>query len=147
MPEKLRLLEKLELILPGFKGYKEKEIRREQDKALRNRLVRSLQGLKYDLVGMEDEYPDDLKKVKTIETLIARIQKLEDEIEHADYGYAGFFDLIHIDEDKLDLIYEHDLKMFDLIDKIKGEEDLEVLKVRIRELEEEWDKREEICMS
>ncbi len=147
MPEKLRLLEKLELILPGFKGYKEKEIRREQDKALRNRLVRSLQGLKYDLVGMEDEYPDDLKKVKTIETLIARIQKLEDRIEHADYGYAGFFDLIHIDEDKLDLIYEHDLKMFDLIDKIKGEEDLEVLKVRIRELEEEWDKREEICMS
>lgn len=147
MPEKLRLLEKLELILPGFKGYKEKEIRREQDKALRNRLVRSLQGLKYDLVGMEDEYPDDLKKVKTIETLIARIQKLEDRIEHADYGYAGFFDLIHIDEDKLDLIYEHDLKMFDLIDKIKGEEDLEVLKVKIRELEEEWDKREEICMS
>jgi len=147
MPEKLRLLEKLELIIPGFKGYKEKEIRREQDKALRNRLVKALEGLKYDLVGMEDEYPDDLEKVKTLDFLIGRVQKLEDLIEHADYGYAGFFDLIHIDEDKLDQIYEHDLKMFDLIEGVKGEEDLEVLKTKIREIEEEWDKREEICMS
>ena len=147
MPQKLRLLEKLELIIPGFKGYKEKEIRREQDKALRKRLVRSIEGLKYDIVGMEEEHPDDLKKVKDLEYLMARLQKLEDQIEHADYGYAGFFDLIHIDEDKLDLIYQHDLKMFDLIDHIKGEEDLVVLKSKIRELEEEWDKREEICMS
>ena len=147
MPQKLRLLEKLELIIPGFKGYKEKEIRREQDKALRMRLVKALEDLKYDIVGMEEEYPDDLEKVKTLETLMAKVQKLEDKIEHADYGYAGFFDLIHIDEDKLDQIYQHDLKMFDLIDQIKGKEDLDVLKLRIRELEKEWDKREEICMS
>ena len=147
MPQKLRLLEKLELIIPGFKGYKEKEIRREQDKALRKRLVRSIEGLKYDIVGMEEEHPDELKKVKDLEYLMARLQKLEDQIEHADYGYAGFFDLIHIDEDKLDLIYQHDLKMFDLINQLKGEEDLVVLRSKIRELEEEWDKREEICMS
>lgn len=147
MSEKLRLLEKLELIVPGFKGYKQKEIRREQDKALRNRLVKALEGLKYDLVGMEDEHPDDLELIKNVEALIARVQKLEDEIEHADYGYAGFFDLIHIDEDKLDQIYEHDLKMFELIDRTKGEEDLEVLKEKIKDIEEEWDKREEICMS
>ncbi|MBU7013361.1 MAG: hypothetical protein HXS52_02820 [Theionarchaea archaeon] len=145
MPKKLRLLERLELIVPGFKGYKEKEIRREQDKALRMRLVRALDGLKYDLIGMEEEYPDDLKKVKELETFIARIQKLKDEIEHADYGYAGFFDLNHIDEDTLDLIYEHDLKVFDLISRVKGIEELEILKTRILEIEEEWDKREELC--
>ena len=147
MPQKLRLLERLELIVPGFKGYKEKELRREQDKALRMRLVRALEGLKYDIVGMEEEHPDDLKKVKNLEALMGKVQKLEDKIEHADYGYAGFFDLIHIDEDKLDEIYSHDLKMFDLIEHVKGEEELEVLKTKIRELEEEWDKREEICMS
>ncbi|MBU7047142.1 MAG: hypothetical protein HXS54_11985 [Theionarchaea archaeon] len=147
MPQKLRLLEKLELIIPGFKGYKEKEIRREQDKALRNRLARALDGLKYDIIGMEEEYPDDLKKVKDLEYLMGRVQKLEDKIEHADYGYAGFFDLIHIDEDKLDEIYQHDLNMFDLIDGIKGEEDLIILKTKIQGLEEEWNKREEICMS
>ncbi|MGC1120283.1 MAG: hypothetical protein WBA22_04240 [Candidatus Methanofastidiosia archaeon] len=145
MPKKLRLLERLELIVPGFKGYKEKEIRREQDKALRMRLVRALDGLKYDLIGMEEEYPDDLKKVKELETFIARVQKLKDKIEHADYGYAGFFDLNHIDEDTLDAIYEHDLKMFDLIDGVKGIEELDILKAKILEIEEEWDKREELC--
>lgn len=147
MPEKLRLLEKLELIVPGFKGYKEKEIRREQDKALRKRLARALQDFKYDLIGMEEEYSEDLKRVKSVEILVGRVQKLEDKIEHADYGYAGFFDLIHIDEDKLDQLYQHDLQMFELIDRVKGEEDPDVLKTKVQELEEEWNKREEICMS
>lgn len=147
MSEKLRLLEKLELIIPGFKGYKQKELRREQDKALRMRLVKALESLKYDIVGMEEEHPDNLEMVKNLEYLMGRVQKLEDKIEHADYGYAGFFDLIHIDEDKLDEIYQHDLAMFELIEQIKGVEDLDVLKSKIKELEEEWDKREEICMS
>jgi hypothetical protein len=146
MPKNLRLLEKLELVIPGFKGYKEKELRREEDKALRMRLVRALEDLKYDLVGMEEEYSDELEKVKTAEALLGRIQKLEDTIEHADYGYAGFFDLNHIDEEKLDEIYEHDLAMFDLIDNVNGEENLEVLKKQIRKLEKKWDEREEICM-
>ncbi len=146
MPQKLRLLEKLELIVPGFKGYKEKEIRREQDKALRKRLAKALEDLRYDIVGMEEEYSDDLKKVKELEYLMGKIQKLEDKIEHADYGYAGFFDLVHIDEDKLDEIYAHDLNFFDLIDRVKGNEELEVLKSKIQELEKEWDKREKLCM-
>ncbi|MBU7042007.1 MAG: hypothetical protein HXS47_00345 [Theionarchaea archaeon] len=146
MSQKLRLLEKLELVIPGFKGYKEKELRREQDKALRMRLLKSLDSLKYDIIGMEEEYPDNLEKVKILEYLIAKVQKLEDKIEHADYGYAGFFDLIHIDEDTLDEIYQHDLKMFDLIEQLDGEEELEVLKTKIQALEKEWDKREEICM-
>lgn len=147
MPKNLRLLEKLELIIPGFRGYKEKEIRREQDKALRMRLVRGLEDLKYDLIGMEEEYPDDLEKVKTAETLLGRIQKLEDQIEHADYGYAGFFDLNHIDEEKLDKIYQHDLEMFDLIENVNGEENLEILKNQIKKLEKKWSEREELCMS
>jgi hypothetical protein len=147
MPEKLRLLERLELIIPGFKGYKEKEIRREQDKALRMRMVRALEDLKYDIVGMEEEYPDELDKIKELEALLARLQKLEDRIEHADYGYAGFFDLNHIDEETLDEMYQHDLRMFDLIEQIGEIEELDILKSKIRELEKEWDKREEICAS
>lgn len=147
MSQKLRLLERLELIVPGFKGYKEKEIRREQDKALRIQLARALDGFKYDLIGMEEEYSEDLKRVKDIETVIGRVQKLTDKVEHADYGYAGFFDLIHIDEDKLDQLYQHDVAMFDLIEQVKGQEEVEVLKAKVKQMEEEWDKREEICMS
>ena len=146
MPEKLRFLEKLELIIPGFKGYKEKEIRREQDKALRNRMVRDLESLKNTLIWIEEKHQGNIDVIRHIEVLIARLQKLEDKIEHADYGYAGFFDLIHIGEDELDLAYEHDLKIFDLIKKIEREKDLDFFKLRIEELEKEWDKREELFM-
>ena len=36
------LLEKIELIIPGFRGYKEKELRRESDKVVRNQIYQRL---------------------------------------------------------------------------------------------------------
>jgi len=36
------LLEKIELIIPGFRGYKEKELRRESDKLVRNQIYQRL---------------------------------------------------------------------------------------------------------
>jgi hypothetical protein len=36
----LRLLEQLEMKIPGFKGYKEKELRRQSDRLLREMLLR-----------------------------------------------------------------------------------------------------------
>src|SRR2546428_5023330 len=36
------LLEKIELFLPGFRGYKEKELRRESDKLVRNQIYMKL---------------------------------------------------------------------------------------------------------
>ena len=36
------LLEKIELFIPGFRGYKEKEIRRESDRLIRNQVYQKL---------------------------------------------------------------------------------------------------------
>jgi hypothetical protein len=39
----MRLSERIAAALPGFRGYKEKELRRESDKLIRNNLVLKLQ--------------------------------------------------------------------------------------------------------
>lgn len=141
----LRLLEKLTLYIPGFHGYKERELRREEDKRLRDKIVAELEDVRYELLGLEEEYFNDVKKLKEVEDLIAKLNKIRDKVEHADYGYSGFFDK-QINEEELTKIYQHDLKMFDSLEGIKKEEDFRKLKTLFQAFEKEFDEREKICM-
>lgn len=141
----LRLLEKLILYIPGFRGYKERELRREEDKRLRDKIVAELEDVRYELLGLEEEYFNDVKKLKEVEDLIAKLGKIRDKVEHADYGYSGFFDK-QINEEELTKMYQHDLKMFDSLEGIKKEEDFRKLKTLFLAFEKEFDEREKICM-
>jgi hypothetical protein len=141
----LRLLEKLILYIPGFHGYKERELRREEDKRLRDKIVAELEDVRYELLGLEEEYFNDVKKLKEVEDLFAKLGKIRDKVEHADYGYSGFFDK-QINEEELTKIYQHDLKMFESLEGIKKEEDFRKLKTLFQAFEKEFDEREKICM-
>ncbi len=47
--DQMRLSERIAAAIPGFRGYKEKELRRESDKLLRNHLSLKLSNAKSDL--------------------------------------------------------------------------------------------------
>ncbi|HLN89582.1 MAG TPA: hypothetical protein VK253_05905, partial [Candidatus Binatia bacterium] len=48
----MRLSERIAAALPGFRGYKEKELRRESDKLIRNNLTLKLSKDKDDIRGI-----------------------------------------------------------------------------------------------
>lgn len=108
--------------LPGYKGYKEKEMRREADRLLREALVRDftsqldritpIQNAVLDNIGVE--WMDDIGALKTA------LQTLIDRIRHAPQGYAGFFDAVRVKEDDLDRIEEFDRQLLSELDKIRG---------------------------
>jgi len=114
-----KLLEKIMLAVPGFSGYKEREQRREADKIIRNFLYSKLQearnGLQdiYQVLG-ENRVPDALHP---IDRLMAVFDRVSERVNHASYGYAGFFDSIKIDEDELDRMVSFDTQ---LVDGAKG---------------------------
>ena len=143
--KKTRILEKIELLIPGFRGYKQKELRREDDKLLRTRICEELKNIKKDFEYMEDGI-ENIDELRECENVIQQIQKLIDKIEHADYGYAGFFDRVHIDEEELDKIYEHDEKILRKIKEIKEREDSKKVLKDLRIIEEEFEKRERLTM-
>lgn len=99
--------------IPGYKGYKEKEMRREADKLLRDALVRRLEEQwrrlpdvqKMLLSGGQIQWLDD------IEGATIKLQTLIDLIKTASYGYAGFFDAVRVKEDELDQLYQFDLAL------------------------------------
>ena len=96
--------------IPGYSGYKEKEMRREADVLLREKLTADL---KTQLTKAEDVTSqlltgpgiaqlDDMGKGNT------RLQTLIDKVKSATQGYSGFFDAIRVKEEDLEALYEFD---------------------------------------
>jgi len=116
----LRGLEKLMAKLPGFKGYKQKELRREADKLLRMEVAAKLDeqrkrvaDLQMQLItGGQIEWLDDLERA------VMKLQLLIDRIRTASYGYAGLFDAVKVKEDELDALYDFDNRMLDSVAEI-----------------------------
>lgn len=103
-------LEKLVSSLPGFKGYLEKEKRREADKLLRDTLATRyteqldrLSVLQTQLItGGNLEYVDDLQDAVT------RLQRFVDTVKTAARGYSGFFSAVKVKEKELAKLYAFD---------------------------------------
>jgi hypothetical protein len=106
--------------IPGYKGYKEKEMRREADTLLRNHLAQQLADQLSNaedvasqmLTGPGLSQLDEMGKGNT------RLQTFIDKVKTAAQGYAGFFDAVKVKEDELDTLYEFDEGMMAKADEI-----------------------------
>jgi len=111
-----QLLEKIMLAVPGFRGYKAKEQRREADKVIRDFVYSKLQEARNGLQDIyqtvaEGKVPEALH---TIDRLTAMLDRVSEKVHHASYGYAGFFDATKIDEDDLDRMIGFDTQLVEL---------------------------------
>lgn len=96
--------------LPGIKGYKEKEDRREADKQLRTELARRLQTEHGRILEVQQELAArrEYTLVTEVDRAQAKLQLLIDRIKTASYGYAGFFDAVQVKEEQLDALIAFD---------------------------------------
>jgi len=113
-------LERLAASIPGYKGYKEKEMRREADKLLRMHLARQLEeqwrrlpDLQKQLIGA-----GQLELVDDLEGAVMGLQTIVDRLKTASYGYAGFFDAVKVKEEQLDALYRFDEALLNEVPKV-----------------------------
>lgn len=108
-------LESLLSKLPGIKGYREKDIRRDSDKQLRDTLARELTERRTKLTAIQNDLLSGggLLWMDDAEKLVSRLQLLIDRIKTAAYGYAGFFDIQRVKEDELDKLAQFDEALFE----------------------------------
>src|SRR4030067_1486359 len=111
------LLEKIMRYIPIYRGYKEKELRRESDRLVRTEAVNRLKTAKtafrrtfanptvVQKLSGEDSYRFD--------ALNSRLDRVTQRIDRAVAGYAGMFDAIKVKEDKLDSVLKHDLSLIE----------------------------------
>ena len=106
-------LEKIASKIPGFKGYRDKERRREADRISREHMAVQLEGAKKDLdtLAANASRVGALDAINDIETARKRLDKVAARIRYADRGYAGFFDAVKVDDAMLDRVYRFDLAL------------------------------------
>ena len=114
---------KIESILrkiPGFKGYLEKEYRRDSDALQRTWLADRLQRSKksLDVYGRTLVAANKLQPLTQIDNFKSRLDKSISRIRGAMQGYSGFFDLVDVNESVLDRVYENDVKTMDAVDTL-----------------------------
>jgi len=159
----MRLSERILAELPGFKGYKEKELRREADKLIRNHLYRKLVEAKNMIRDVFQELSEKRRYevLNDVDKLVMKFDRIAEKINHASYGYTGFFEATKIEEDDLDRMISFDAGLLDNVKKIsatattvktetlrqeyeKAKEHIQKLRELIEELEQTFDERIEM---
>jgi hypothetical protein len=152
--------EKLVAKIPGYKGYKEKELRREADKMLRDHIASRMRTVKTQL----DSLQQDLISVGKFDLLdetgsaATQIQTFIDRVRTAAYGYGGLFSADRVKEDDLNRVYEFDTSLMGYADRIDDAigraraglegEDVRALILMVRDLAREanttFDERQDV---
>jgi hypothetical protein len=116
----MRLSERIAAALPGFRGYKEKELRRESDKLIRNHLHLKLSKDKDDVRSIAQKVADKryLDVLSDIDRLVAKMDRITEKVNHASYGYSGFFDVVKIKEENLDRMIAYDNQLLDSVNAL-----------------------------
>ncbi len=114
-------LQKLAAAIPGFKGYREQEIRRTADRLLRDHLVKEMDASRAKLQRrLRDIGLADLDLVGKLERAERRLTSLRDRLDHASYGESGLFDAIKVQAEQLDRMYDYDRSLMDNIGAMDG---------------------------
>ena len=163
--DQMRLSERIAAAIPGFRGYKEKELRRESDKLIRNHLYLKLSESKSDLKTVFQKLADRryFDVLTDMDRLVAKMDRVVEKVNHASYGYSGFFDVVKVREESLDRMVDFDNKLVDEVDGLVADVDafkaeatsgeFKNAKARIQNLvdkleafEEAFDKRQEVIL-
>ena len=159
----MRLSEKIAAALPGFRGYKEKELRRESDKLLRSHLYQKLSRGKDYVRDIAQKISDKryFDVFVDMDRLVAKMDTIAEKINHATYGYSGFFDAVKINEGNLDRMISYDnglvdgvTSLTDAVDTLKAQllsgdytnlkDKIQGIVDKLTMLEDTFDKRQEV---
>ncbi len=161
----MRLSERIAAAIPGFRGYKEKELRRESDRLIRNHLSLKLSATKDDLKQIFQKISDRryFDVLTDMDRLVAKIDRITAKVDHASYGYTGFFNSIKVNEENLDRMIDFDNQLIENVDALNGEVNLfkaelvsgdtkniknRILTItdKVEGLESAFDKRQEVIL-
>lgn len=121
MNRHINLFDKIGSLIPGYKGYAEREGRRNVDKLLRETIADELTGIEKILYKrITDAFKANQKEeAKSIDEVRKQINTFISRVKYAPYGVTGFFADNQLKEDELLEIYKMDLELAEAVNKLK----------------------------
>lgn len=151
------VLERLGDKIPGFRGFQDRELRRDVDRMQREHLASELGQLKTEVRDRTRAYTDAGKigALGGFDRLERQLDGLSQAVRFADYGASGLFDAVKIGDAQLQRLYEFDLTVLDDLAQLRtlivaipspGSADpagaLDQAIQRARALDDKWKQRE-----
>jgi len=115
------LIKKIQLCVPGFRGYRQKEDVRLGDALLRQQLADEVKNnvlLPLEQVRESAGRALELDLMNDMAKVISQAKMTEAKIRHAEQGYSGISPATRINKTELNTMYEYDLALIDGIAKI-----------------------------
>lgn len=142
MKRTTNIFDKIGTLIPGYRGYQEREGRRECDRQLREQIADKLSEIEMKVSDLIENA--ELSKLAEIEKNRKKINNLKDLIKYSPYGASAFFTDSAIKETELERIYQMDLDVLDNVKKLESDietNNLSDLKILIKKTEESINKR------
>lgn len=154
------VFKKLASKIPGFKGYIERQTRRDSDKVLRDMIANRVRDLEGRVSALQREFIShgEITFVDDLEAAAIKLRTFGDRVRTAPRGYSSLFEAVKINEDELARLYEYDNTLLEgldvvsrAIDNVQSSIGTEGLPASIRNLEtvarecvEAYDRRDEV---
>ncbi len=113
--DQINIIEKIIVSIPGFKGYYQREFRRDSDKLQRDFIIARLSDAKnkLSLIIKEVAREKRLDLLTDYDEIMREMDRFINEVNYADSGYSGFFDPVKIKESQLEEIYRFDADLLE----------------------------------
>lgn len=155
------LLKRIQLIVPGYRGYRIREDLRDSDRMLRMELAKKLGLQRKQLEEVRTELVESMPLSKSVEQIggvISQYKRVEGLVTHSEGGYSGLVADIKIGVDEMNQLYDYDYSIIEniqfidqaigelksaMVDRMEGKvkESIGMVKMRLTGLEEKWAKR------
>jgi hypothetical protein len=115
-------LHKIAGIVPGFKGYTDRERRRDADKLLRVHLAKQYSAQRDRLNRVQQSLlrAKRMDQIAEVDRLGGVLQRFIDRLNTATYGYTGMFDPVKIEAEDLDQLYAFDMTLAAGVDQVSA---------------------------
>jgi len=121
MPKELTPIEQLQLLLPGYRGYKAKDLVRQDDFLVRKAVVDRLEQA-IRIISEKESYVASIDpfspQLKTMEFLISKMRELISNIMSSQGGGADIYARWKINTEELDQIVAHDSQMINIASQV-----------------------------
>ena len=112
------IFEKLGALIPGYRGYSERQGRRETNKIFRDTVAKRLmeKSTIFDRAINKLVKDERFSDIELLDGLRRQIICIAVGIRYCNYGECGLFDLVQIDEASLEKLHTHDLRVANHLD-------------------------------
>jgi hypothetical protein len=113
-------VKKLELLIPGFRGYRQGEDARAADALLRLQVADRLKATILSLQSCREGLVQNNQYIglTDIANAISDVQRLEGRIRHAEQGYSGIASAVRVNPASVDKLYEYDYGFVSAADQL-----------------------------